>query len=1436
MNARYLGIDVGAETIKLVELEARGGELSWTRRELVEHAKQPAAVLRERLDAWGWAGLRGAATVGRIGRLLRLERVPAKQAQAAGYRFLYGERPATVVSIGSHGFSVLELRESGAEIFRENSRCSQGTGNFLRQLVERFDMTIEEASQVCETVSDPAPLSGRCPVILKTDMTHLANKGESRARILAGLYDAVCENVQVLIKPNVSPTEVVLAGGVSRSTRVRDNFSRFLERHGMRLADTAGDDVLYLEALGAALHAVQQPQPMPDLGELITHTTDAHLDLLPPLSAELGRVTRLRRDPLDPASGERRLLLGFDIGSTGSKVVALDVDLGEAIWEGYLNTLGDPVGAAQRLVAKFVESPASAHPVIGFGATGSGREIVGSLLGTCYGVEQVYVLNEIAAHAEGALHFDSRVDTIFEIGGQDAKYIRLAEGRVVDAAMNEACSAGTGSFIEEQGRKFSGIESVVQLGQEALCAGDGVSLGQHCSVFMAEIIDEAVAAGVDNASVIAGIYSSVIQNYLNRVKGSRSVGEVVFCQGMPFAADALAAAVAQQTGSEVIVPPNPGTVGALGIALLARKAIEAERVEPVELERFMGATVACKDTFVCKSKEGCGGPGNRCRIDRILTLVREERQRFTWGGGCSLWDRGTGKQKLPDRAPDPFREREALVEAVVERVTVERGRKRVAMSDEFQLKGIFPFFATFIYELGFDVVYRKSSGKATLKRGIEEANIPYCAPMQLYHGLVSQMAEDQADFLFAPMVRDMPRCGDEDRAVACPIVQGSPDIMRWDLGKANGAKVLSPVIDFSRGNFSSQALLDSCRKLALSLGVSGIEWWRAYQAAETVQERFLRECLEIGRRALEFCREQGVVGVVTLGRPYTIYNGELNSHVPPLLREQGALAIPIDCYPVDGDVPTMEGVYWAHGQRNLRAAHQIRRTDGLYSIWCSNYACGPDSFNLHFYAYAMQGKPFATIETDGHSGDAGTKTRVEAFLHCVREDLRKRADNATLHELALVTKQHHGLDEIRARGEHVLVPRMGEGAEVLAACLRGSGVSAEALPIPDRDALRIGRRHTSGKECAPAYITLGSLLQRVEADPDPERRFAFFMPSADGPCRFGVYNILHRIVLESLGHGERVKIWSPLDSDYFAGLPAGFTILVMAGFAAQDMLLEGLYDSRPLERRKGAAKAVYDKAAAKLYRLLEDAAGGDLALPKAMLQVASGRLFGMAEILEQAATSYAATKERRPIPTVLMVGEIYVRCDPFSNDFVIDKLEERGVRVRFAPFTEWLEYTDYLNIQRGDDGFAARFSNFVRKRIQDLTYGIVGKRLGWPTRTTVDDSVRAASRYVREDLTGEAVLTVGGPLHEWREGHIDGVVSVGPHECMPNKIAEAQFFHVSEHEGLASLTIPVNGDPIDPEIVDTFAFEVRARFEQRLRSAQAGVREGAGERAAIDVS
>jgi predicted CoA-substrate-specific enzyme activase len=1247
-------------------------------------------------------------------------------------------------------------------------------------------------------------------------MTHLANKGESQQRILAGLLDAIAENVQTLLKPRVCPPRLLLAGGVCRSARVREHFRRFADRNAMAFLESDGDDGLFLEATGAAVLAADHGARTVPLAELMAAAEHSSVEIRPSLGASLGQVHHMPAPPARALTGPTEVLLGFDIGSTGSKAVAMDAATSEPVWEAYLGTDGAPVQAAQNLMRRFLQSPAAIHRVKGFGVTGSGREIVGSLLSICYGARSVWVMNEIAAHATGALSFDEKVDTIFEIGGQDAKYIRLEGGRVVDAAMNEACSAGTGSFIEEQGRRFHGIEDVQHLGRTAIEADGCADLGQHCSIFMAEVMDEAVASEVPRDRIIAGIYQSVVSNYLNRVKGSRSVGQVIFCQGMPFASSALAAAVAGQTGARVIVPPKPGLMGAIGIALLAGRELPWAELPVQDGSRFLEARVEAKDQYHCESTQGCGGAGNKCRIDRLTTLVGTDRKKFTWGGSCSLWDKGTQRGKLPDLAPDPFRERREYLAALVARLTVPRGRPRVALTDEFQLQGLLPFYATFIHQLGFDLEVADAAGRKALKRGIEEAAIPFCAPMQQYHGLVAEMADRKPDYLFLPMIRELPRVDGEANSVICPVTQGAPDILRLNL--QGGPKIISPVVDMGKGFFESPVFQRSCQRLAQDLGTSGQEAWRsAWAAGRSAQADFEARLLAIGQNALDYCRERGLAAVAVLGRGYTIHNDVLNSNVPTILREQGAVAIPLDCLPLPEETPTFEEVYWGHSQRVLRAAWLVRRTPGLYSIFCSNYSCGPDSFTAHFFAWLMEGKPYSIIETDGHAGDAGTKTRVEAFLHCLREDRRLPAEGANLVEADRLLVGSRSFKEISRGNETVLIPSMGPEARAVGAVFEGFGIPVEVLPYVDSGSLAAGRRHTSGKECLPVTFTLGSMLERVQGA-DPEARFLFLMPTACGPCRLGAYRTLDQMVIERLGLQSRVRVWSPPWGDFLQGLPSGFAALIFAGVTALGILNDAVNYLRPAERRPGEAEKLHRLWQGRVLRQVRRAARGDLSASRVLLEVSTGRAYGVPAVLRQAMRSMARADTGKKLPRVLVTGEVYVRLEPFSNGFLVKQLNQRGIRVTVESTSDLLRYSDHTAWVNGQKkGVAAHLESWVQRRIAALCHGAATRHFGLPPKPTVKQTLHAASSYLRDDLEGEAVLSLGGPLHAWREGEIDAAVLAGPLECMPNKLAEAQFTHAAEREGLATLTVSMSGEPIDPELLDSFAFEVHRRTQRGAR-------------------
>jgi predicted nucleotide-binding protein (sugar kinase/HSP70/actin superfamily) len=842
----------------------------------------------------------------------------------------------------------------------------------------------------------------------------------------------------------------------------------------------------------------------------------------------------------------------------------------------------------------------------------------------------------------------------------------------------------------------------------------------------------------------------------------------------------------------------------------------------VDAARFLNARVEGKDTFCCNATVGCGGVGNRCRIDRLRTVVAGRAQGFAWGGGCALHDKGTRKKKLPDRAPDPFREREELVRSLLQsisrpepgRTQSGRPRRRIALTDEFVLKGLFPFFATFLDRLGLDIATLIGGDHADLKRGIRGANVPFCAPMQLYHGVAARMAETGADFVFMPMVRSVAPVAGEAHAVACPLAQASPDLVRWNLARRPGIQFVTPVINVGAAGIDSAEFLTCCRELASSLGSVNGTWHEAHAAARAAQMEFECRCRELGRRTLTYCAEHDIVPVVVMGRPYTIYNTVLNSNVPAILREQGAIGIPLDCYPVNGATPIFPDMYWAYGQRILRAAHQVRRTAGEYSLCCTNYACGPDSFNLHFYAHAMAGKPYAIIETDGHSGDAGTKTRVEAFLHCVAQDRRRDAVVTAPADFSRLQTSSTSFRDVQARGERILIPWMTDLSPVVAACLQGRGVPAESLPPPDRNALQLGRRYTSGKECLPMALVLGTLLQRLEAA-RAEERHAFLMSSTYGPCRFGVYNLLNQIVLERVGWRDRIRIWSPRDTGYFDEMPAAFRMLMFAGIIAVDLLNEAALAVRGEETRIGAADALYRRSLAELLTLLRQRGASTVSTRTALQEVATGSLFGISALLRHAADELAALRDGQPRPTVLLVGEIYVRTVPLANDFVAEKLQQRGLLVRLAPLQEWLEYCDYLTQrERPWSELGGNLSAWIQGHIRRRLSAAIYARLGWSPRHSTAEILDAVRPYMRDDLEGEAVLTMGSPLLSWRQGEIDGVLSAGPHECMPNKIAESQFFHMAEQIGLPSLTLPLNGDPTDPAVLDNFAFEVHARFRK----------------------
>ena len=327
--------------------------------------------------------------------------------------------------------------------------------------------------------------------------------------------------------------------------------------------------------------------------------------------------------------------LGVDIGSVSTNLVVLDT-AGEVVKEIYLKTDGRPVEVVNKGLAEIWDEMGPRLNIRGVGTTGSGRELIGELIGADT------VNDEITAHKTGATFIGRKLidrvpDTIFEIGGQDSKFISLQDGVVVDFAMNEACAAGTGSFLEEQAEKL-GISIIGEFAELALSADAPVRLGERCTVFMERDVNSYLQRGATKPDVVAGLAYSIVYNYLNRLVGGRHIGDTVYFQGGTAYNDSVAAAFSMILDKEIIVPPHNGVVGAIGMALLAREKMAAIGT----VSRFRGWDLEQVDytirEFTCK---GCS---NECDI-RQFTIGDEKTY---WGDKCS--DRYRKRAKV-DKQP-----------------------------------------------------------------------------------------------------------------------------------------------------------------------------------------------------------------------------------------------------------------------------------------------------------------------------------------------------------------------------------------------------------------------------------------------------------------------------------------------------------------------------------------------------------------------------------------------------------------------------------------------------------------------------------------------------------------------------------------------------------------------------------------------------------------
>src|SRR4051812_6318007 len=648
----------------------------------------------------------------------------------------------TIFEIGGESSKYIRLEGSNIVDYDRSGECAAGTGSFLDQQALRMQYSVEEVGDVVCTAGCGARIAGRCSVFAKSDMIHAQQKGYSPAEILRGLCDAVARNFKSSIvkgRPAVAP--VALIGAVSQNAGVTNAIREAFSLSTEDLFVPA--EFAWCGAIGTAILESEElrKRSILEIHRLRQHdaemgTVDTH-----PLSTE--HVVQLRdRVPFYvPPTGNALIpaYLGLDIGSVSTNVVVID-DMGAVVHDVYLRTAGRPIEAVQQGLCEVERLWGSRLEIRGVGTTGSGRELIAEFVGADA------VNDEITAHKTGAVHISSTlggepVDTIFEIGGQDSKFISIENGVVVDFAMNEACAAGTGSFLEEQADKL-GIGIKGEFARLALGAQSPTRLGERCTVFMERDVTGWMHKGETVPSLVAGLAYSIALNYLNRVVRGRRIGNVIYFQGGTAYNDAVTAAFASLLGKKITVPPYNGVMGAIGMAHIARQWHRATN----GVSRFRGydlhkLQLSSRD-FVCKA---CS---NLCDMKEFTI----EGQKSFWGDKCSDKFRkpsATGRKPVID---DLFAYREELLEQLAAQTSAPAGGIRVGLPRAMSLLDQLPFWRAYFGHLGIETVLSPVTDPRISAAGIELAVAEPCYPVQVAHGHVQALVQAKVDYILLPNV------------------------------------------------------------------------------------------------------------------------------------------------------------------------------------------------------------------------------------------------------------------------------------------------------------------------------------------------------------------------------------------------------------------------------------------------------------------------------------------------------------------------------------------------------------------------------------------------------------------------------------------------------------------------------------------------------------
>ncbi len=1384
-----VGLDIGSTTVKVAVINEQDELLySQYKRHFSDIRKTVADIISEAGEHLKGQQVMIAVTGSGGISVSKWLGIPFVQEVAAGTNAIRKLIPQTDVAIELGGEDAKITYLTGGLEQRMNGTCAGGTGAFIDQMAALINTDIGGLNELAKKHTTIYPIASRCGVFAKSDIQPLLNDGAKRSDVAASVFQSVVnQTISGLacgkpIRGNVA----FLGGPLHYLSELRQRFIETLNLTEEQIIFPPNANLFV--AMGCAFSDESAEADFDLLVERSSALEENQLrevERLAPLfndEAELNAFHERHAKAIIPtadiAKHSGASYLGIDAGSTTTKAVLLN-DKAEILYSYYAGNGGDPlksvIGILKEIYSQLPEGAFIAKSC----ATGYGEHLIKAALGADYGEI------ETMAHYKAADKILPGAEFILDIGGQDMKCMQVRDGEIESILLNEACSSGCGSFIENFANAL-GMTSA-EFAKLGLTAQNPVDLGSRCTVFMNSRVKQAQKEGATVADISAGLSYSVVKNALFKViklRDTEAMGDKIIVQGGTFMNDSVLRAFESICGKDVIRPDKAGLMGAYGCALIA-----------IERDDGQGSTISAADKLedfkVEKTTARCGKCSNNC----LLTISKfPDGKRYISNNRC---ERGAGNVSGTEKLPNLFDykyhllfDRESLPEATAKRGVI--GLPRVLGMYEN-----YPFWHTLFTELGYSVKLSPKSSREIYDRGIETMpSESVCYPAKLAHGHIQALVDDGVKLIFYPSLPyEMGENNGADNHYNCPVVATYSEVIRNSVPELReDVKFLNPFLPIFHKKRMAERLYEEFTKELPDGGFTKAEITAALEKAYAEDAKFKADIRAKGEETLKMLEDNGKQGIVLAGRPYHI-DPEINHGLPEMITGYGFAVLTEDSVAHLEQIvrPIRVVDQWTYHTRLYAAAHLVGKHDCLELVQLNSFGCGLDAVTTDQVQEILRsfGKLYTCLKIDEVNNLGAARIRLRSLISVVQERLRHRYQPVQSH--VGYVRQPEFTKDMRAN-HTILCPQMAPiHFDMLEAAFRHSGYKVVILTDCSKDVVDTGLKYVNNDACYPSILVVGQLIHALESGKYDLNNTSVMITQTGGACRATNYVGMLKKALKDAGYDH-----IPLISLNVVGLEkqSGFSLtmpLVMRAFMGiiyGDVLQRCLYKVRPYEVEKGSANALYEK-----WRMF---------LREELKSTSLPRFNNNVRNIVKDFEAFPVRDIKKP--KVGLVGEILVKFHPIANNDIIGLLENEGCEVVVPDLMGFFYYICSHGLTKKELLYTTKLKAFAenaamkafmfmersyRKAVAGTKFGVPGDI--WEMRKDVESIVSPGN------IAGEGWFLCAEMLELIREG-VPNIVCMQPFACLPNHVTGKGVIGELRRQHPESNIVAVDFDPGASEV------------------------------------